>query len=52
MDGKGGAEPGGTAVGATVFYVTNKRVAETEAIEEEFRKRFIADLMRLSLIHI
>ena len=29
------------------FYVTNKRVAETEAFEEEFIKRFNAHLMRL-----
>ena len=29
------------------FYVNNRRVAETEAFEEEFIKRFNADLMRL-----
>ena len=33
--------------GVNVFYVTTKRVAETEAFEEEFIKRFNADLMRL-----
>ena len=40
--------------GINLVYVTNKRVAETEAFEEEFIKRFNADLMRLglSLIHI
>ena len=31
--------------GVNVFYVTTKRVAETEAFEEEFIKRFNADLM-------
>ena len=29
------------------FHVTNDRVVETEAFEEEFTKRFNADLMRL-----
>ena len=33
--------------GINFLYVTNKRVAETEAFEEEFMKRFNADLMRL-----
>ena len=33
--------------GINILYVTNKRVAETEAFEEEFIKRFNADLMRL-----
>ena len=31
------------------FYVTSKRVAETEAFGEEFLKRFNADLMRLGV---
>ena len=33
--------------GINHFYVINRRVAETEAFEEEFIKRFNADLMRL-----
>ena len=33
--------------GINHFYVTNRRVAETETFEEEFIKRFNADLMRL-----
>ena len=35
--------------GVNLFYVTNKRVAETEAFGEEFLKRFKADLMRLGV---
>ena len=33
--------------GITLFHVTNKGVAETEAYEEELIERFNADLMRL-----
>ena len=32
--------------GITHLYVTNKRMARTEAFEEEFTKPFNADLMR------
>ena len=34
--------------GINHLYVTNKRVAETKAFEEEFTKRFNTDLIRLT----
>ena len=35
--------------GINHFYVTNMKVAETEAFEDEFIKRFNADMMRLGV---